>query len=133
MTESAPGRTTARLVVADDDPDIREIVVFKLEAAGYEVTATEDGRAALEAIRRLKPDLAVLDVMMPGLTGFEVLEAVRADESLKGTRVLLLTARAHEESVERGLQAGADDYVVKPFSPRELALRVETLLARGSR
>ncbi len=118
----------ARIVVADDDVDIRELVEFKLTTMGHEVVAVGDGAAAIEACRASKPDLAVLDVMMPGMSGLEAIRAIRADADLLDIPVILLTARAQETDVETGFDSGADDYVTKPFSPRELGSRVEALL-----
>jgi two-component system, OmpR family, response regulator len=129
MTE--PVKT--RVVVADDDADIRDLVVFKLTQAGYEVVAVADGVAALAAIEAHPPRLAILDVMMPGLSGMDVLRKVRANEATKDLDVILLTARSRDSDVDVGFAAGASDYVIKPFSPRELLHRVNALLARGSR
>ena len=123
----------ARIVVADDDADIRDLVVFKLQQSGHEVFAVSDGAAALEACRSEKPDLAVLDVMMPGMSGFDACRELRADPDLAGVPVILLTARAQENDIEQGFAVGADDYVVKPFSPRELASRVSAVLERSGR
>jgi DNA-binding response OmpR family regulator len=120
----------ARIVVADDDVDIRELVEFKLSTMGHDVVTVGDGAAAIEACRAQKPDLAVLDVMMPGMSGLEAIRAMRADESLVDIPVILLTARAQESDVETGFDSGADDYVTKPFSPRELGSRVEALLGQ---
>jgi DNA-binding response OmpR family regulator len=122
-----------RIVVADDDADIRDLVVFKLNQAGYEVVAVSDGVAALAAIEAHHPRLAILDVMMPGLSGMDVLRKVRANEATKDLDVILLTARSRDSDVDVGFAAGASDYVIKPFSPRELLHRVNALLARGSR
>ena len=120
------------ILVADDDRDIRELVVFKLEQSGYGVIEAEDGAAALEAARLHRPDLCVLDVMMPGLSGVEVIRELRRDRGCTDVKVILLTARAQEADVETGFSVGADDYVVKPFSPRELVSRVQAVLARSS-
>jgi DNA-binding response OmpR family regulator len=120
----------SRVLVADDDDDIRELVVFKLKQAGHEVLSTDDGAKALDLIRAERPALVVLDVMMPGLSGVDVTRELRADESLQDVRVILLTARAQEGDVQTGFTVGADDYVVKPFSPRELMSRVSAVLAR---
>ncbi len=129
MTE--PVKT--RILVADDDRDILELVVFKLTQAGYEVVAVTDGGAALAAIEADPPRLAILDVMMPGLSGIDVLRKVRANEATKDLDVILLTARSRDSDVDAGFATGASDYVIKPFSPRELLHRVTALLARGKR
>ena len=122
-----------RIVVADDDDDIRDLVVFKLSQAGYEVVAVVDGVAALAAIQADPPRLAILDVMMPGLSGIDVLRTLRANEATKDLDVILLTARSRDSDVDAGFVTGASDYVIKPFSPRELLHRVNTLLERGKR
>lgn len=119
------------VVVADDDDDIRDLVAFKLENAGYEVIAVADGDSAWDRVREVRPTLAVLDVMMPGMSGLDVLREIRADESLAETKVILLTARSRDVDVDAGFSSGADDYLTKPFSPRELVHRVSSLLARG--
>jgi DNA-binding response OmpR family regulator len=129
MTE--PVKT--RIVVADDDKDILDLVVFKLTQAGYEAVAVGDGVAALAAIEANPPRLAILDVMMPGLSGMEVLRKVRANEATKDLDVILLTARARDADVDTGFATGASDYVIKPFSPRELMHRVNAVLARNVR
>ena len=121
----------ARIVVADDDVDIRELVEFKLSTLGHEVVAVGDGAAAIDACQAHRPDLAVLDVMMPGVSGLDAIRAIRADPSLADLPVILLTARAQESDVETGFHSGADDYITKPFSPRELAARVQALLTRS--
>ena len=120
-----------RILVADDDGDIRDLVVFKLTQAGYDVEAVQDGAAALQAIEASPPRLAILDVMMPGLSGIDVLRKVRADERLKDLEVILLTAKSRDIDVDAGFATGASDYVVKPFSPRELLHRVNALVARA--
>lgn len=125
-----PG-AAVRVLVADDDEDIRDLVRFKLSQAGFDVLAVDDGAAALAAIEESPPDVAVLDVMMPGLSGIDVLRRVRDDERIRGTRIVLLTARSRDADVDAGFAAGADDYLVKPFSPRELLHRVNTVLARS--
>jgi DNA-binding response OmpR family regulator len=123
----------ARILVADDDRDIRDLVTFKLGQAGFEVRAVGDGTAALAAIEQDPPDVAVLDVMMPGLSGIDVLRKVRDSDTTRGVRVILLTARSRDADVDAGFATGADDYIIKPFSPRELLHRVNTLLARARR
>jgi DNA-binding response OmpR family regulator len=116
------------ILVADDDDDILLLVTTRLRRDGHDVVQASRGDTALELAREVKPALAVLDVGMPGLDGMEVLAAIRADESLAGTKVLLLTAKAQESDVRRGYESGADAYVKKPFSPSELSLRVQSLL-----
>ena len=118
------------ILVADDDPDIRDLVAFKLEQAGFDVTAVDNGLAALDTARTQPPDLVVLDVMMPGMSGIDVCRELRAGGATATLPIILLTARAQEGDVQVGFGAGADDYVVKPFSPRELVSRVEAVLAR---
>jgi DNA-binding response OmpR family regulator len=122
-----------RIVVADDDQDILDLVVFKLTQAGFDPIAFVDGVTALAAIEADLPRLAILDVMMPGLSGIDVLRKVRANEATKDLDVILLTARARDSDVDAGFATGASDYVIKPFSPRELMHRVNAVLARDSR
>jgi two-component system response regulator MtrA len=122
----------ARILVADDDVDIRELVEFKLSTLGHDVVAVADGAAAIKACQAERPDLAVLDVMMPGVSGLDAIRAIRADPALADLPVILLTARAQESDVETGFDSGADDYITKPFSPRELASRVQALLSRSA-
>ena len=119
----------AHIVVADDDVDIRELVEFKLSTLGHDIVAVADGAAAVDACQARRPDLAVFDVMMPGVSGLDAIRTIRADPALADLPVILLTARAQESDVESGFSSGADDYITKPFSPRELAARVEALLA----
>lgn len=118
------------VLVVDDDPDIRELIAFKLEQMGHSVTSEKDGEGGLAAAMESRPDLVLLDVMMPKLTGIEVCQKLREEASTAGIPVILITAKAQEVDVERGFAAGADDYIVKPFSPRELATRVEAVLSR---
>jgi two-component system, OmpR family, response regulator MtrA len=117
-----------RILVADDDVDVRMLVVLKLESSGHDVVAVENGAEAVERCRALRPDLVVLDLMMPGMNGLEACRAIRADPDVSGTPVILLTARAQAADVDAGLAVGVDAYVTKPFSPRELAARVQSLL-----
>ncbi|BCJ50763.1 hypothetical protein Asp14428_22380 [Actinoplanes sp. NBRC 14428] len=124
-------RTVTVVLVADDDADIRDLVAFKLEQAGLEVVAVEDGQAAVEQARTRRPALAVLDVSMPGLSGIDVCRMLRADPATAGMLIIMLTARVQEQDVEGGFSAGADDYVTKPFSPRELVTRIQALLSRA--
>jgi DNA-binding response OmpR family regulator len=120
--------STSLILVADDDDDILLLVTTRLRRDGHEIVQASRGDTALALAREMKPALAVLDVGMPGLDGFEVLAAIRADETLNDTKVLLLTAKAQESDVRRGYASGADAYVKKPFSPAELSQRVTALL-----
>ncbi|HZY00505.1 MAG TPA: response regulator [Dermatophilaceae bacterium] len=131
MTEPVKDRIV--ILIADDDRDILDLVVFKLNQAGFDTVAVTDGDAALAAIEADPPRLAVLDIMMPGMSGLEVLEKVRANEAISDLDVILLTARARDTDVDAGYASGASDYVIKPFSPRELLVRVNAVLARGDR
>jgi len=117
------------LLVADDDEDILTLVQLRLSRSGYEVVVARDGDEALRLAREKQPDLAVLDWMMPKASGLEVLRAIRADAELHDTPVVLLTARASEADIKEGLAAGADDFIAKPFSPQELAARIQVILA----
>lgn len=113
------------VVIADDDGDIRRLVTISAARANLEVVAdVGDGDAALDAIRRFVPDLAILDVSMPGRTGIEICETVRKDPALAGVRILLLSASAGESAIAAGLAAGAAEYLSKPFSPRDLAAQL---------
>ena len=125
MTESRP-----LILIADDEPDIRELVAYRLEQSGFEVAVAKDGREALTLAKKLRPDLALLDVMMPNLDGYEVTAELRQDKTLARLPVILLTARVQEQDVQRGFDVGADDYIKKPFSPQELRSRVEAILGR---
>jgi DNA-binding response OmpR family regulator len=119
-------------LVADDDADIRALVATKLSQAGFEVVSVADGSAALVAARKRAPDVAILDVMMPGASGIEVMDLLSDDPRTAATPVILLTARSQEFDVEAGLAHGAADYIIKPFSPRQLLQRVEAVLARAA-
>jgi DNA-binding response OmpR family regulator len=117
-----------RVLVVDDEPMVREVVTAYLERDGFVVAAVPDGRAALDALATSAPDLVVLDVMLPEVDGFDVLSRLRRQSEVP---VILLTARTEEPDRVLGLELGADDYVVKPFSPRELAARVRSVLRRA--
>ncbi|MDP9026453.1 MAG: response regulator [Actinomycetota bacterium] len=124
---------SGRVVIADDDPDIRELVRISAAKAGLTVVAdVEDGAAAWEAIRNDVPDLAILDVAMPGLAGVDVCRLVRAVDALATVHIILLSAAADEPSRQRGIDAGADAYLIKPFSPRDLVARL-TRFREGGR
>jgi len=123
----------ARVLIADDDADIRDLVAFKLAQSGHDVTAVEDGAAALRALRAQPPDLALLDIRMPGMSGLDVCRELRAAPETATLPVIMITARSQEGDVEVGFAAGADDYIIKPFSPRELSSRVNAILNRVER
>ncbi|MFF2700269.1 response regulator transcription factor [Streptomyces cyaneofuscatus] len=124
----APAAARGRVLVVDDDPTVAEVVVGYLHRAGYAVERAGDGPAALERFAAARPDLVVLDLMLPAMDGFEVCRRMRAHGPVP---VIMLTARGDEEDRILGLETGADDYVTKPFSPRELVLRVESVLRRA--
>jgi two-component system phosphate regulon response regulator PhoB len=116
------------LLVADDDEDILTLVQLRLSRSGYDVVVARDGEEALRLAQERTPDLAVLDWMMPKATGLDVLRALHAEAETAEIPVVLLTARGSEEDVRAGLDAGAADYIAKPFSPQELAARVQSIL-----
>ncbi len=120
----------AHILVVDDEPDITALVAYHLAKAGYRVSTASSGPEALNAALDLRPDLIVLDLMLPGISGYEVLKELRRRKESRDVGVILLTARREEPDRVRGLELGADDYLVKPFSPQELVLRVGALLRR---
>ena len=118
------------VLIADDDPDILSLVKLRLERSGYDVVLAGDGQQALETARERTPDLALLDVMMPKLDGYELTARLRQEDATRRLPVILLTARVQESDIARGIEAGADDYVKKPFSTHELRDRVQAVLGR---
>ena len=118
------------ILIADDDPDILALVSFRLERAGYEVVQARNGEEAVQLALARRPDLAVIDVMMPRIDGYEATRQLRRQEETSRMPIILLTARVQEEDIARGFDAGADDYVRKPFSPQELGSRVQAALGR---
>ena len=120
-----------KIVLAEDEPQIARLIEFKLKKEGYEVTWKENGEEALEAIKAEKPDLVLLDVMMPVMDGYEVLRQIKEDENLKSIPVIMLTARAQERDVVKGIDLGAQDYITKPFHPAELLVQVKRILAKS--
>lgn len=120
---------TKTVLVVDDEQDILDLVRFRLEHDGYRVITASDGEAGLSLARAERPDLCVLDVMMPKLGGLEVLAQLRQDPSTAAMRVIMLTARGQDADVDRGFELGAHDYMTKPFSPKELRRRVNAQLA----
>lgn len=118
-----------KVLIADDEPNIVVSLEFMMKREGYEVLVARDGPSALAAIRRERPALVLLDAMMPGMTGFDVCEAVRADAEVRDTPILMLTAKGRDTDVARGVGAGANAYVTKPFSTRDLVQKVRDMLA----
>lgn len=129
MATTRPGATVARILVAEDDPMQANLVRVYLERDGHSVLVVGDGRSALDRARAARPDLIILDLMMPKVDGLDVCRILRAESTVP---IVLLTARSTEDDVLLGLDLGADDYVTKPFSPRELAARVRALLRRAT-
>lgn len=118
------------ILVADDEPDVRTLVSTNLHNAGFHVIKADDGESALTKARSHSPALAVLDVMMPGMTGMEVCRTLKADPSTASIAIVMLSSKSDEVDRILGFEFGADDYVTKPFSPRELVLRVQSILRR---
>jgi len=120
-----------RILIADDEANIVVSLEYMMKRAGYEVLIARDGREALGMIERERPDLVLLDAMMPGMSGFDVCQAVRASEALRDTRILMITAKGRETDLARGMGVGVDAYLTKPFSTRLLLGKVQELLAAG--
>jgi two-component system phosphate regulon response regulator PhoB len=120
----------AKILVAEDEKQIADMIAFKLTNSGHDVIRAQDGEQAMVLAKRDGPDLIMLDAMMPGLDGFEVLRRLKADSVLRSVPVIMVTAKGHERDVLSGLRGGAVDYVVKPFSLKELAARVELALGK---
>ena len=121
----------AKILIVDDEPDAVELIEFNLKAAGFEVVTAGDGAQALKQARSRQPDLVLLDLMLPEIDGLQVCRLLRGDPATATVPIIMLTAKAAEIDRVLGLELGADDYVTKPFSPRELVLRVKSLLKRG--
>jgi two-component system alkaline phosphatase synthesis response regulator PhoP len=130
VSEPARGR---KVLVVEDDPDLRELLRYNLTQEGLAVEEAQDGAEAMERIRRRTPDLLLLDLMLPGMTGLELCRALRAEPATAALPILMVTAKGAEVDRVLGLEMGADDYVVKPFSPRELVARIKALLRRAHR
>ncbi len=122
-----------KILIVDDEPDALEVIAFRLKEAGYIPLTAADGLRAVELVRHERPALVVLDLMLPKLDGLEVCKLLRRDPATAGIPIIMLTARAAEMDRIVGLELGADDYVTKPFSPRELVLRIKKVLARTQR
>ncbi len=123
---------THKILVADDEPNILISLEYLMKREGYEVFLARDGHEALEMLRRERPHLVLLDVMMPKKTGFEVCQELRSDESLRDTKVLMLTAKGRDTDVAKGMALGASAYMTKPFSTRELVEKVRELLGTSA-
>jgi len=130
MTNEAKPRT---ILVADDEPDIREIIAFNLRAEKYEVITAKNGNEAMDMAKMYKPDLIILDVMMPGKTGIEVCKWLRTQPAFENTIIVLLTALNDDATEIKGLETGADDYITKPISPKVLVSRINALFRRISK
>ncbi|MCB9869193.1 MAG: response regulator transcription factor [Planctomycetes bacterium] len=120
-----------KIVVIEDEPDILEVLTFNLQREGYEVTGATDGADGLDTLRRVQPDLVLLDLMLPTMDGIEVCRNAKADPALKDTPIIVVSAKGEESDIVLGLGVGADDYITKPFSPKELIARVQAVLRRG--
>lgn len=121
-----------RILIVEDDPDILQLLSYNIQSAGYDVVTAMDGNAALAMVKRHSPDLLLLDLMIPGIDGFEVCKELKKRQETRNIPVIMLTAKGEEVDRIVGLELGADDYVVKPFSPRELILRIRAILRRST-
>ena len=122
-----------KILVAEDEPDIRELIAITLRYAGYEVVEAVDGKEAVEKARGELPDLILLDVRMPNLNGYQACNQLKARDSTQGIPVIFLSARGQEGEIKRGLELGAEEYILKPFAPDELYRRVDSILERLDR
>ena len=125
--------TEAKILLVDDEASIRELIRFNLERAGYRVQEATDGNEAINAVRQTKPDLVVLDLMLPGLDGLDVCRLVKGNRETAAIPIIMLTAKTEEVDKVIGLELGADDYMTKPFSPRELVARIKAVLRRSQK
>jgi len=120
----------AKILIAEDERDIRDLVAFTLRFAGYEVFAAPNGEEAVELASKVNPDLILMDVRMPRMTGYEACKVMKANPDLKDIPVVFLTARGQETEIQQGLEAGAEEYLLKPFAPDQLTARVKAILAK---
>lgn len=120
----------AKILIAEDEPDIRELVAFMLRFAGYEVLAASNGEEAVQTASREIPDLVLMDVRMPRMTGYDACRLMKANPNLRDVPVVFLSAKGQEAEIQSGLEAGAEEYLLKPFSPDELTNRVRTILSK---
>jgi CheY-like chemotaxis protein len=120
----------AKILIAEDERDIRDLVAFTLRFAGHEVFSASNGEEAVDMAPKVNPDLILMDVRMPRMTGYEACKAMKADPYLKDIPVVFLTARGQETEIQQGLEVGAEEYLLKPFAPDHLTSRVKTILAK---
>jgi DNA-binding response OmpR family regulator len=120
----------AKILIAEDEPDIRELVAFTLRFAGYEVVVAHNGEEAVQLAARELPDMALMDVRMPRMTGYDACRAIKAHPDLKDIPIVFLSAKGQEAEIETGLEAGAEEYLLKPFAPDQLIERVRAILTR---
>ncbi|PIR16969.1 MAG: two-component system response regulator [Deltaproteobacteria bacterium CG11_big_fil_rev_8_21_14_0_20_49_13] len=118
-----------KILVVDDDKDLVETITFRLEAAGYEVSSAYDGQEGLEKAMDIKPDLILLDVMMPKMDGYQVCRMLKFDENYKNIPIIMLTVRGQEQDKNTGVDVGANDYITKPFDSKDLLTRIQRILA----
>ena len=124
--------TNNKILIIEDDKDIRDLISFNLSKNGYKTILSRDGEKGIEKAKNEKPDLVLLDLMLPGIHGLDVCKILKTDSSLNKLSIIMLTALGQEEDIIKGLEAGADDYVVKPYSPKEMIARINALLRRSS-
>lgn len=120
----------ARILIAEDEPDIRELVAFTLRFAGHEVTPTSNGEEAYQTALKIIPDLILMDVRMPKMTGYDACRAMKAEPSIRDIPVVFLSAKGQDSEIQTGLEAGAEEYLLKPFAPDQLVERVKAILAK---
>jgi CheY-like chemotaxis protein len=120
----------ARILIAEDEPDIRELVAFTLRFAGHEVTTTSNGEEAVQQATQIVPDLILMDVRMPKMTGYDACRVMKTNPALKDIPVVFLSAKGQDSEIQSGLDAGAEDYLLKPFAPDQLTQRVRAILAK---
>jgi len=119
-----------KILIAEDERDIRELIMFTLRFAGYDVIATANGQEAVEAAQQDKPELIIMDVRMPKMTGYEACEAIKNNSELKHIPVVFLSAKGQETEIRTGMEMGAEDYILKPFSPDQLTDKVKEILSK---
>lgn len=119
-----------KILIAEDEPDIRELVAFTLRFSGYEVVAASNGEEAVEFARKENPDMILMDVRMPRMTGYDACRVIKADAKLKDIPVVFLSAKGQDNEIQTGLESGAEEYLLKPFAPDQLTQRVQAVLAK---